>query len=220
MALFLPNSPSRKKKIVLIITLLLINQTKIPTTIASDQPIKHIVLIAIDCVNPTTLQQADTPKIDSLIESGSYTYDSCTVTPANTLSAIPAIFTGAPQEVHQLYDWTGTMKAESIIEVLEESGYTCAIVGESDNLGGYAASYSTGFDYRSDHDEYYFDIAVDWLVEIEPFFMFIYTPMPDRAGHAYGLGSEEYQAVHLKQLIIISVELSRLFKIRAFMMKL
>ncbi len=183
-----------KKKILILFTLLLITQTRLPTTNASDQPIKHIVLIAIDCVNPSTLQQADTPNIDSLIASGSYTYASCTVTPANTLSAIPAIFTGAPQEVHQLYEWTGTMQAESIIEVLEESGYTTAIVGESENLGGYAASYNTGFTNRADFDDYYFDIAVDWLVEYEPFFMFIYNPMPDRAGHQYGLGSEEYQA--------------------------
>jgi len=161
---------------------------------ASDQPIKHIVLIAVDCVNPTTLQQAATPNIDSLIASGSYTYNSCTVNPANTISAIPAIFTGAPQEVHQLYEWTGTMQAESIIEVLEESGYPCAIVGEGENLGGYAASYNTGFVKRSDHDEYYFDIAVDWLVEYEPFFMFIYNDMPDKAGHQYGLGSDEYLA--------------------------
>jgi hypothetical protein len=115
-------------------------------------------------------------------------------TSKHTISAIPAIFTGAPQEIHQLYNWTGTMQAESIVEVLEESGYTCAIVGESENLGGYAATYNTGFDNRADFDEYYFDIAVDWLVEYEPFFMFIYNPMPDRAGHLYGLGSEEYQA--------------------------
>ena len=86
------------------------------------------------------------------------------------------------------------MQAESIIEVLEESGYTCAIVGESENLGGYAASYNTGFNNRADFDDYYFDVAVDWLVEYEPFFMFIYNPMPDRVGHQYGLGSEEYQA--------------------------
>lgn len=182
-----------KKKKALIITLLLIIQIKYPPTTESEQSLQHVVLIAIDCVNPTTLQQAYTPNIDLLIASGSYTFSSCTVTPANTISAIPAIFTGAPQEVHQLYQWTGTMQAESIIEVLEESGYSCALVGESENLGGYAASYCTGFYYRTDHDEYYFDIAVDWIVEYEPFFMFIYTPMPDRAGHQYGLGSEEYE---------------------------
>jgi arylsulfatase A-like enzyme len=156
-----PMMPQEKKKIILIVTLLLITQTQLPTSKASDQPIKHVVLIAVDCVNPTALQQANTPNIDSLIESGSYTYDSCIVTPANTISAIPAIFTGAPQEVHQLYEWTGTMQAESIVEVLEESGYTCAIVGESENLGGYAASYNTGFINQPNFDEYYFDVAVD-----------------------------------------------------------
>ena len=166
---------------------------ELPANEKSEQSPQHVVLIAVDCVNPTTLLQADTPNIDSLIASGSYTYDSCTVTPANTISAIPAIFTGAPQEVHRLYEWTGTMQAESIIEVFEESGYTCAIVGESENLGGYAASNCTGFEYRTDHDQYYFDIAVDWIVEYEPFFMFIYNPIPDRAGHQYGLGSEEYR---------------------------
>ncbi len=178
------------------VALLIFISFRVPISSAGaiDQSIKHVILIAIDCVNPTILQQAFTPNLDSLIASGSYTYDSCTVTPANTISAIPAILTGAPQSVHQLYSWTGTMQAESIIEVIEESGYTSAIVGESENLGGYVATYNTGFTNRADFDDYYFDIAVDWLVEYAPFFMFIYNPMPDRAGHQYGLGSVEYQA--------------------------
>ena len=112
----------------LVFTLLLLIQA--PIASASDQQIEHVVLIALDCVNPTILQQAETPNLDMLVASGSYTYDSCTVTPANTISAIPALLTGATQDVHQLYEWTGTMQAESIVEVLEESGYSCAIVGE------------------------------------------------------------------------------------------
>lgn len=160
--------------------------------IQASPAIDHVVLIALDCVNPTILQEANTPNIDSLIESGSYTYDSCSVNPANTISAIPAILTGATQDIHQLYEWSGTLKAESIIEVLEESGHTCAIIGESENLGGYEATYNTGFDNRADFDNYYFGVAVNWIRQYAPFFMFIYDPMPDRVGHQYGLNSAEY----------------------------
>ena len=88
-----------KWQYVQVFILLLIIQ--VPVTSASDQQIEHIVLIALDCVNPTILQQADTPNLDNLIASGSYTYDSCSVLPANTLSAIPALLTGATQDVHQ-----------------------------------------------------------------------------------------------------------------------
>ena len=86
------------------------------------------------------------------------------------------------------------MQAESIVEVLEESGYSCAIVGESENLGGYAATYNTGFENRAYFDYYYFGVAIDWINDYDPFFMFIYDPMPDRVGHQYGLDSKEYLA--------------------------
>ena len=117
-------------KRVCFLVFILLMALQVSIACASDQQIEKVVLIALDCVNPTILQQAETPNLDMLIASGSYTYDSCSVTPTNTISAIPAILTGASQDVHQLYEWTGTMQAESIVEVLEESGYSCAIVGE------------------------------------------------------------------------------------------
>ena len=102
--------------------------------------ISHVLLIVIDDVRPDILQIVDTPNLDSLISEGSYTYNAWTVTPSNTKAAIPAILTGSNPETHQLQEWSDTLQAETIVEVLEEANYRSALVGESVNIGGYAAA--------------------------------------------------------------------------------
>ena len=159
----------------------------------SSNSVEHVILIALDCIRPSVLETAQTPNMDLLMETGSYTYDASTVTPSNTISAIPAIFTGAPPEIHQLSSWDSSLNAESIIEVLEENGYPSAIIGESANLGGYSATYCTGFENRANFDDYYFSVALEWFTEYRPFFTFIYDPVPDRVGHQYGHESVEYR---------------------------
>ena len=159
----------------------------------SSNSVEYVILIVLDGIRPSALEAAQTPNMDLLMETGSYTYDASSVTPSNTISAIPAIFTGAPPEIHQFTSWDSSLNAESIIEVLEENGYPSAIIGEGANLGGYSATYCTGFENRVDFDDYYFSVALEWFTEYRPFFTFIYDSVPDSVGHQYGHESVEYR---------------------------
>jgi hypothetical protein len=139
------------------------------------------------------LQAAETPNLDALAAEGSYTWNAWTVTPSITIAAVPSIFTGATREVHGVTRWDGEIYAETVVEVFEEAGLHCAIVGSDPILGGYSATWCTGYYYHPRADEHFMALAINMLVENRPYFMAIYNPMPDRRGHAYGHESFEYR---------------------------
>jgi hypothetical protein len=156
-------------------------------------PYDHVMLIVIDGVRPDVLLAADTPNFDSLAAEGSYTWNAWTVTPSITIAAVPAIFTGATREVHGVIRWDGEIHAETVVEVFEGAGLPCAIVGSDPILGGYSATWCTGYYYHPQADEHFMTLAINMLAENRPYFMAIYNPMPDRRGHAYGHESPEYR---------------------------
>ena len=156
-------------------------------------PYDHVILIVIDAVRPDVLVAANTPNFDNLTADGSYTWNAWTVTPSVTIKAIPSIYTGATPEVHGVTSWDGEIYAETIVEVFEEAGLPCAIVGQDQILGGYSATYCTGYYYHPKADENFTSTAIEWFIEYRPFLLTIYNPMPDRRGHAYGHESAEYQ---------------------------
>ena len=159
-----------------------------PTT-----PYEHVILIVVDGVRPDILVGADTPNIDNLIASGSFTWNAWTVTPSVTIAAVPSIYTGATPEVHGVTDWHGEIYAETIVEVFEEAGLPCAIVGQDPILGGYSATYCTGYYSHPQADEHFMTLAIDLLWENDFYFISIYDPMPDKRGHGYGHDSPEYR---------------------------
>ena len=156
-------------------------------------PYEHVILIVVDGVRADILVEADTPNIDNLVASGSFTWNAWTVTPSVTIAAVPSIFTGATPEVHGVTDWDGEIYAETIVEVFEEAGLPCAIVGEDPMLGGYSATYCTGYYSHPHPGEHFMKIAIDLLRENDFYFITIYNPMPDRMGHGYGHDSPEYR---------------------------
>jgi parallel beta-helix repeat protein len=156
-------------------------------------PYAHIVLIVIDGVRPDVLLAANTPNFDALASEGSYTWNAWTVWPSVTIAAVPSIYTGATPEVHGVTDWHGDIHAETLTEVFNEAGLTSAIVGNDAILGGYAATYCTGYYSTPDPAEHFMNIAIDWFINYRPFFLTLYNPMPDRMAHTYGHESAEYR---------------------------
>lgn len=150
------------------------------------------MLVIIDGVRADTLRLASTPNLDRLAAEGSFTWNAITTKPSITIAAIPAIFTGAPPEVHKVIDWDGEIYAETVVEVFEEAGLPCAIVGQDPILGGYKATWCTGYFYYPDQAEHFTTLAIEYLEQYEPFFLAVYNPVPDRAGHEYGHQSDEY----------------------------
>ena len=156
-------------------------------------PYEHVILIVVDGVRPDILVGANTPNIDNLTASGSFTWNAWTVRPSNTLAAIPSIFTGATPEVHEVTDWEGDIFAETFVEVFEKAGLPCAIVGEDPILGGNLATYCTSFYYHPRAEEHFMTLAIDLLRENDFYFITVYNPVPDHMGHEYGHGSPEYR---------------------------
>jgi hypothetical protein len=154
--------------------------------------IKHVVLIVLDGVRPDRLLAANTPNMDNLMADGSYTWNAITVVPSVTLSAIPSIFTGATPPVHKVNDWAGDIFAETIIEVYEEAGLPTAIIDQDPILGGYSATYCTGYQGRYNEFEYYTTIAIDYFTQHNPFFITLYDPEPDEMAHEHGDQSQQY----------------------------
>jgi len=184
----------RSLAVVLIPLLILALFVFPPTsTFAESEEIKHVILIVLDGVRPDTLVAANTPNIDNLVAGGSYTWNAVTVTPSITIAAIPSIFTGATPAVHKVTDWDGEIYAETIIEVFEEAGLSTAIIGQDPILGGYSATYCTGFYYHHEQYEYFTTIAINWFTQHRPFFLTIYDSVPDHIAHEYGEQSDEYR---------------------------
>ena len=156
-------------------------------------PYEHVILIVVDGVRSDILVGANTPNIDNLTASGSFTWNAWTVRPSNTITAIPSIFTGATREVHGVTDWDGEIYAETFVEVFEEAGLPCAIVGEDPILGGYSATYSTNYYSHPQAEEHFMTLAIDLLRENDFYFVTVYNPVPDHMGHQYGHSSPEYR---------------------------
>jgi len=156
-------------------------------------PYEHVILIVVDGVRPDVLVGANTPNIDNLTASGSFTWNAWTVRPSMTVAAIPSIFTGATPEVHGVTSWEGEIYAETFVEVFEEAGLPCAIVGEDAILGGYSATYCTGYYYHPRAAEHFMTMAIDLLRENDFYFITVYDPTPDHMGHEYGHGSPQYR---------------------------
>jgi hypothetical protein len=155
---------------------------------------KHVILIVLDGVRPDRLLAANTPNMDNLAADGSYTWNAITVIPSVTISAIPSIFTGATPAVHKVEDWAGQIWAETIVEVFEGAGLPTAIIDQDPILGGYSATYCTGYHSHYNEFEYYTTMAINYFTQHDPFFLTIYDPEPDEMAHEFGDQSDQYRS--------------------------
>ncbi len=163
------------------------------TRAADDAGIAHVVLVVWDGVRPDVLQEVDTPVLDKLADTGSYTWNAWTTWRPATLTAIPSLHTGAPPEVHGVSRWDGPIHAETLSEVFAEAGLASALVGVNGIHGGYSAEYVTGHYFHRQPDAHFVDRAIQWFREHRPAHMYLYNSRPDGTGHRHGAGSEEYR---------------------------
>jgi len=155
--------------------------------------VEYVVFIGIDGVRPDVLLAANTPNMQALAENGSCSWNAWSVYPSGTIANFPSIFTGARPRIHGVVDWLGEIYAESICEVFEEVGLPTALAGQDQILGGYSATYATGYYYVPNPDVHFTDIAIEMFENYKPSFLNVYNPWPDHTGHEYGHDSPEYQ---------------------------
>lgn len=154
---------------------------------------EHVIFVVWDGVRPDVLQQAYTPHLDRLAQTGSYTWNAWTTWRPSTLTAIPSMHTGASPEVHGVSNWEGAIHAETLAEVFEEAGRVSAVVGVDAIHGGYRATHVTGRYFHYAQANHFAERAIAWFEQYRPGYMYLYNARPDTAGHRHGSWSDEYR---------------------------
>jgi predicted AlkP superfamily pyrophosphatase or phosphodiesterase len=169
---------------------------------------EHAIIITIDGCRPDKLLEANTPNIDHILEDAAYSWTAQTVYPSSTPEAHASLFTGAWPETHNYGDPGDFVRAETIFQVFEKTGYeTCLVDGKGGRIAGLEVDVSyviTDTDYRWIDEEWaqgsedpngdlrVMENVIEILVENSPTLTFVLLPQVDTAGHLYGHTSEEY----------------------------
>src|SRR4051812_10308887 len=164
---------------------------------------KSVILFSIDGMRPDGLQQAATPNIDRLIDTGAHTLMATAITPPITLPSHTSMFRGVPPERHGITAnrWSPMARPiPSIFEVVHAAGRKTASFYNWEELrdlsGPGALDYSF---YRSlhnttdiGHDMEIAEAAVAVLSREQLAFTFVYLGWTDEVGHKHGWMSPEY----------------------------
>lgn len=159
-----------------------------------------VFVIVVDGLRPDALQQAATPNLDRLWQSGLYSWTAQTVRPSTTLPAIASLLSGVPPERHRI-DWNywapelGRITVPTIFEIAQsEKIPTVAFVSKRklEHLFGP----ETPFFVRNTDARHLIEEATDYISERRPRLIFLHLSDADDAGHRYGWMTVRYlQAV-------------------------
>jgi predicted AlkP superfamily pyrophosphatase or phosphodiesterase len=162
-----------------------------------------VVLFLVDGMRPDGLQQARTPVMDRLVQSGAYTLRAQTVMPSMTLPCHMSLFHSVLPERHGVTSNVYTPQVRPVpglFEVIHQAGLKAVMFHSWDELRDIArpGSVHTLF-YVKDPQEVegsgetpLVDMAVPWFARNTFDFAFVYLGYLDVVGHAYGWMSERY----------------------------
>ena len=160
------------------------------------------ILILIDGLQVEALKKADTPFIDNLMHTGSWTLEAKTVVPSITLPAHFSIFHSVRPIDHNVLTNTGNPLASTSVtgffQYVKSYGKKTAAFYSWEPLRNLAPPGALDFSYmkKVTHEDACDHIiataAMDHIVNDKPDFCFIYLEKTDSTGHAAGFGSEKY----------------------------
>jgi predicted AlkP superfamily pyrophosphatase or phosphodiesterase len=162
-----------------------------------------LVLFLIDGMRPDGLVAADTPPMDSIMASGSYTLQGRTVMPSSTLPCHISLFYGVTPQRHGITTntWVPQVRpVPGLIETIHQSGGKTASFFNWEELRDLSRPGSLDasiFLKSCETPEGTGDIelanrASAWLKGNSFQFAFVYLGYTDIAGHDYGWMSEPY----------------------------
>jgi predicted AlkP superfamily pyrophosphatase or phosphodiesterase len=163
-----------------------------------------LLLIVLDGCRPDALKQAHTPNIDSLWQTGAYTWNARSVMPSVTLPAHSSMFRGITPDKHGIQADNvfrpSAAAFPSITDVAKLGNKRTAMFYSWEQLRDLAApgsldlSYCMNAVYGSDNDTLVARVAAAHLIERQPDFCFLYFGDIDITGHLHGWMSPEYIA--------------------------
>lgn len=169
---------------------------------------KRVILIGIDGMGMQGLQQANTPNLDLIIQSGALSLKTRGVMPTVSGPNWSSHLLGAGPEQHGITSNDWTVDNHSIYPTQEdEDGYfpslfnlihhqktdaETALFYDWDALANfYNVKIIDKVEFSKDYHET-LDKSGIWIIENNPLFSFVYIGHPDEIGHEYGWGSKEY----------------------------
>ena len=162
----------------------------------------RVILILIDGCRADALQQVSSANIDSLVAAGASCFQAQTVVPPVTLPCHFSLFTSSHPITHGVGDNTArpnpSPAAAGLFEVLAYHGLRSAVFFTWEPLrnlwapGSVSHCVCSRIVQRPDSDLIIAGLALDYLIEAEPDFSFIYLERTDFVGHADGWMSPAY----------------------------
>lgn len=163
-----------------------------------------VLLIILDGCRPDALQQAATPCLTSLWQTGAYTWNARSVMPSVTLPCHNSMFRGVDPARHGVgadnIFRQSAMNYPSLFDVAVMNNKHNAMFYSWEQLRDLAApgslklSYCRAADFGQDNDTGVAQVAADYLISAQPDFCVLYLGDIDISGHMYGWMSREYMA--------------------------
>lgn len=191
--------------LILIIFLLFTNLFNLVNV---ENRIEHVIIIGIDGMGGTGIENSPTPTIDSLMKAGSYTLNARGVLPTSSSPNWASMIMGAGPEQHgitsnewqeETYVLPPTVEGPedifptifSVIKSNNKNAVTGAIYQWKD-FGRLFEKSMVDFDTSALSENRITDLACDFILTKKPEFCFIHIDHVDGAGHKWGYDSERY----------------------------
>jgi predicted AlkP superfamily pyrophosphatase or phosphodiesterase len=183
-----------------------------------------VLFIMLDGCRSDGLARAHTPHLDSLWQSGAYTWSARSVMPSVTLPAHTSIFRGVTPDKHGVGEdnvfRASAAEFPSVIDLASQQGLHCAMFYSWEQLRDLAApgslklSYCRAADYGKDNDTPVALVASEYLAQETPDLCFLYFGDIDILGHMYGWMSGEYLAAIEANDRALGLVLNRMAQVR------
>ena len=160
-----------------------------------------VLLVVFDGCRPDALAEAHTPHVDTLWQTGAYTWSARTVMPSWSLPTHMSMFRSVTPEKHGVHDnvFQPTAAAfPSVIDVAHQARLKTALFYSWDELRDLAAYGSVDMSFfrngyvTADIDQAVAEQAAMHMTAYQPDFAFVYLCESDLAGHDHGWMSRPY----------------------------
>lgn len=171
-----------------------------PTHPATDEH-RPVVFVMIDGLRPDAIGPAHCPNLRAMQSRGAWTLQARSTLPSITLPCHMTIFHSVPPARHGITtnDWHPMARpVPGLVEVAKRYGKRCAFVHNWEPLRDLNRPETLEFSYFRNNlysyegDDLLTDVAIDYLRQDRPDFLFLYLGTVDIAGHVFGWMSDEY----------------------------
>lgn len=170
----------------------------------------HVIIIGVDGMSPDGVMKAETPTLDQMMAGGSWSLHARGVLPTTSGANWASILTGAGPEQHGVTsnDWqvgefnfptsvTGSGGFfPSIFQIITDQhpDWEVGSIYDWEGFGNLYDHRFVDYDVHGEGADATTDLAVAYIKEKRPDFLFVHLDLVDHAGHAYGHGTPAYYA--------------------------